>query len=87
MSCRVTVELGHELVYNARPMIFLWSGGINPNPLREGSGFATPTTSTIDVNIDAIFEFEARWHGLSQHYRFLRDIMSKPVWLGFGLCI
>ena len=49
--CRVSVEPGHELVYNAKPMIFLWTGGVNPNPLRQGSGFIAPTTSTIDVNM------------------------------------
>jgi regulator of protease activity HflC (stomatin/prohibitin superfamily) len=49
--CRVTVEPGHDLVFNAKPMIFLWTGGVNSTPLREGSGFAAPTTSTIDVNM------------------------------------
>jgi len=49
--CRVTVEPGHELVFNAKPLIFLWTGGVNSDPLREGSGFAAPTTSAIDVNM------------------------------------
>jgi len=49
--CRVTVEPGHELVYNAKPMIFLWTGGVNSTPLHEGSGFAAPTTSTIEVDM------------------------------------
>lgn len=51
LFCRVTVEPGHELVFNAKPVIFMWTGGVNSTPLREGSGFAAPTTSTIDVNM------------------------------------
>ena len=31
--CRVTVEPGHELVFNAKPLILLWSGGLNSTPL------------------------------------------------------
>jgi hypothetical protein len=47
--CRLTVEPGHDLVFNAKPLIFLWTGGVNSTPLRERSAFAAPTTSTIDV--------------------------------------
>jgi len=64
--CRVTVEPGHELVFNAKPLILLWTGGVNSTPLREGSAFAAPTTSTIDVNmLPATYDEE------------FKDIMAK----------
>ena len=47
---RVTVEPGHELVFNAKPLIF-GRGGVLDTPLYEGATFTAPTTSTIDVNM------------------------------------
>ena len=32
-------------------MILLWTGGVSPTPLREGSTFIVPTTSGIDVDM------------------------------------
>ena len=49
--CRTTVEPGHEKVFNAKPLILLWTGGVSPSPLREGSTFIAPTTSEIDVDM------------------------------------
>ena len=51
LSCRTTVEPGHEKVFNRKPVIFLWTGGVSPGPLREGSTFIAPTTSEIDVDM------------------------------------
>jgi len=51
LACRTTVEPGHEKVFNAKPLIFLWMGGVRPTPLREGSTFIAPTTSEIDVDM------------------------------------
>jgi regulator of protease activity HflC (stomatin/prohibitin superfamily) len=49
--CRTTVEPGHEKVFNRKPAIFLWMGGVSPEPLKSGSAFIAPTTSEIDVNM------------------------------------
>ena len=49
--CRTTVEPGHEKVFNRKPAIFLWMGGVSPEPLKSGSTFIAPTTSEIDVNM------------------------------------
>lgn len=50
-SCRTTVEPGHEKVFNAKPILLLWTGGVSPTPLREGATFIAPTTSEIDVDM------------------------------------
>lgn len=50
-TCRTTVEPGHEKVFNAKPVLLLWTGGVSPAPLREGSMFIAPTTSAIDVDM------------------------------------
>jgi regulator of protease activity HflC (stomatin/prohibitin superfamily) len=49
--CRTTVEPGHEKVFNAKPIIFLWMGGVRSSPLHEGSSFIAPTTSAIEVDM------------------------------------
>jgi regulator of protease activity HflC (stomatin/prohibitin superfamily) len=49
--CRTTVEPGHEKVFNAKPVLLIWTGGVQSSPLREGSGLMAPTTTAIDVDM------------------------------------
>jgi regulator of protease activity HflC (stomatin/prohibitin superfamily) len=45
----VAVAPGWEIVFNAKPRIFMWTGGVSDSPLREGATYKAPTTDIIDV--------------------------------------
>jgi regulator of protease activity HflC (stomatin/prohibitin superfamily) len=38
-------------VFNAKPRIFMWTGGINNTPLNSGSSYKAPTTDIVDVYV------------------------------------
>lgn len=54
MACnRVTIEKpGEEIVFNKTPFFsFVFTGGVDPEALKQGSAFKAPTTSAIYVNM------------------------------------
>jgi hypothetical protein len=46
-SCnRVSTSPGWEVVFNAKPRIFMWTGGVNNTSLREGATYSERLSET-----------------------------------------